>query len=177
MTGIRLPHSDTGLYGSEDGRRACAQHVPYPGSDTWRAERWSAIGWSEYLDAFRFYPDMAERMMACEACGFTPRRVVADPLDVPFTGRNEHSACERCGQDAHGARLCVPCRSGEPLASHAARGALRGGGAGVTMKGRTCKVCGIKVRHVASHAKATCTQCCGGCGGRIRPWSFHGSTP
>lgn len=69
-----VPHSPTGLFGSEDGRRECAEHIPYPGSDTWRDGRWSAIGWQEYFDAFRLYPDIASRLMTCETCGYSPKR-------------------------------------------------------------------------------------------------------
>lgn len=88
-----VPHSETGLYGSEDGRRACAQHVPYPQSDTWRIERWSAIGWSEYFDAFRIYPDIASVLMCCETCGFTPSR--ADGSLSPHARRTQDAKARR----------------------------------------------------------------------------------
>lgn len=67
------PRSETGLYASEDGRRGCVDHTPIPHSDTWRSERWSPVGWDEYFAAFRVYPDLAARLMACETCGYTPR--------------------------------------------------------------------------------------------------------
>lgn len=70
----KVPKSETGLYNSEQGAVGCEQHTPYHGSDTWRSERWQAVTWQYYFDAFRAYPDLAARMMACETCGYTPAR-------------------------------------------------------------------------------------------------------
>ena len=32
-----------GLYWSEQGERACQDHTPYPGSDSWRSGRWAPV--------------------------------------------------------------------------------------------------------------------------------------
>ena len=45
QTALQARRSDdrTTLFWSERGAVCCATHVPYPGSDTWRWERWQAM--------------------------------------------------------------------------------------------------------------------------------------
>ncbi len=54
----------TTLFWSERGEVCCATHAPYPGSDTWIWQRWTAMtemdrrGWTQVLN----------RAPACEVC-------------------------------------------------------------------------------------------------------------
>lgn len=52
------------LFWSEQGAIGCARHVPYPGSDTWRSERWQAMTPTDRLEFAKTLGHPA----ACECC-------------------------------------------------------------------------------------------------------------
>ena len=58
--------SPTGLYWSERGETACAEHTPYEGTDTWNWERWAPLPATAITEAD--YP------LKCECCGKEARR-------------------------------------------------------------------------------------------------------
>ena len=69
----------TKLFWDEGGRIGCAQHRPYPGSDTWV---WDA--WGEITEAdLRGYERTVGRPARCETCAAIERRRTAD-LAPPF---------------------------------------------------------------------------------------------
>ena len=57
--------SPTGLYWSERGAVGCERHIPYPGSDTWRWERWRFLAVDE-AEAWR--SELGD-LPSCETCG------------------------------------------------------------------------------------------------------------
>ena len=59
------PATPTGLYWSERGAVCCADHIPFPGSDTWRWERWAHLAVHD-AEAWR---DQVGELPRCECCG------------------------------------------------------------------------------------------------------------
>jgi len=59
------PISPTGLFWNERGMICCEHHVPHPGSDTWRWERWNAMA---VEDAEAWRSENGE-LPQCECCG------------------------------------------------------------------------------------------------------------
>ena len=54
----------TTLFWSERGEVACALHAPYPGTDTWRWERWKLLTEAEAQEWSR----VLGRSPRCEVC-------------------------------------------------------------------------------------------------------------
>ncbi len=52
------------LYWSEQGRVGCAEHRPYPGSDTWIFEHWQPITPTERIEIASL-----GQSVRCEVCG------------------------------------------------------------------------------------------------------------
>jgi hypothetical protein len=56
------------LYWSEDGRIDCAEHTPYPGSDTWVKDRFMPMHFDEVIE----FAATTGQQPACEICGRGP---------------------------------------------------------------------------------------------------------
>ena len=52
------------LFWSERGEIACAQHAPYPGTETWTWERWSPMTETER----QAWMQLLKRAPECEGC-------------------------------------------------------------------------------------------------------------
>jgi hypothetical protein len=69
--------TETSLFWGADGRVECAEHVPYPGSDTWRAGRYRRMS-RMAIARFRFTNPQVFKHDAnvptCEVCRGIARR-------------------------------------------------------------------------------------------------------
>ncbi|MEZ4651961.1 MAG: hypothetical protein R3E97_24805 [Candidatus Eisenbacteria bacterium] len=80
MTPTRTPRfglQEHQVFWNEEGAIVCACcHLPHPGSDTWRSERWQEIT-PESVIAI----EDAGGHVACEGCGKVPSRIVRATIE------------------------------------------------------------------------------------------------
>jgi hypothetical protein len=82
----KMPRA-TGLFSSEKGSIACAEHTPIRGSDTWRFDRWRPMTAD---DVQAFERELGQKI-ACETCAALKRRAEAEQPDVVESLATEHA--------------------------------------------------------------------------------------